>query len=82
MNNDLKISIYKGIIQYLLNSTTYPLQKVANLSNSSVKHLQAIYFHSRLPENTNTELNLLKLFKIIIDMEQKGQLRALANKYK
>jgi len=82
MNHELKISIYKGIIQYLLNATTYPLHRVANLSNSSVQNLQAIYCHSRLPENTNTELNLLKLFSTFIDMEQKGQLRALASQYK
>ncbi|WP_133127716.1 hypothetical protein [Legionella nagasakiensis] len=73
---DQKISIYKGIIQYLLDSTAYPLQRIANLSNSSAQHLQAIYERGCLPNNSNVEINLLKLFTTIIDMELKDQWKA------
>lgn len=82
MYYDLKIGIYKGIIRYLLNSTSYPLYRIATLSNSSVEHLQAIYCHNKLPKDSSVELNLLKLFMLFTDMEQKGELRAIANKYK
>ncbi|MBL7479723.1 hypothetical protein [Legionella bononiensis] len=73
MSHDLKISIYKGIIQYLLDSTNYPLYRIANLSNSLIAHLQLIYHHDRLPQNRNIELNLLKLFILFIEMEIKRE---------
>lgn len=73
MFHDQKITIYKGIIRYLLDSTNYSLQRIANLSNSSVAHLQLIYQHDRLPKESKVELNLLKLFTTVIDMELKGE---------
>lgn len=73
MFHDQKIVIYKGIIQYLLDSTSYSLQRIANLSNSSVAHLQLIHHYNRLPRESKIELNLLKLFITIIDMELKGE---------
>jgi hypothetical protein len=73
MFHDQKINIYKGIIQYLLNSTNYSLQRIANLSNSSVAHLQLIYQYNQLPKESKVELNLLKLFSIVIDMELKSE---------
>ena len=73
MYNDHKIGIYKGIIQYLLDTTTYTLQQIANLSNSTIQHLHSIYFHTRLPSNSDVDLNLLKLFIILVDMEKRGQ---------
>lgn len=73
---DQKIVIYKGIIQYLLDSTKYSLQRIANLSNTPISHLQMIYSHERLPQNSNIELNLLKLFILLIDMERKGEWKA------
>lgn len=73
---DQKIVLYKGIIQYLLDSTKYSLQRIANLSNSPISHLQMIYCHDRLPQNSNVELNLLKLFILLIDMENKGEWKA------
>lgn len=68
---DQKVVIYKGMIQYLLDSTNYPLHRLANLSNSPIAYLQLIYHHNRLPQDNNIELNLLKLFMLFIDMEQK-----------
>ncbi|WP_019215178.1 hypothetical protein [Legionella tunisiensis] len=71
-----KITIYKGIIQYLLDSTSYSLQRIANLSSSPLAHLQLIYQHNRLPKESKVELNLLKLFTTVIDMELKGEWKA------
>ncbi|KTC76201.1 hypothetical protein Lbir_0270 [Legionella birminghamensis] len=76
MFHDQKVTIYKGIIQYLLDSTNYSLQRIANLSNCSVAHLRLIYEHERLPKERKVELDLLKLFIIVIDMEFKGEWKA------
>ncbi|MGM9370831.1 hypothetical protein ACTAZN_01415 [Legionella pneumophila] len=76
MSHDYKIGIYKGIIQYLLDATNYPLQRIANLSNSPIAYLQLIYHHNRLPQNRSVELNLLKLFVVYIDMEIKRDRKA------
>jgi hypothetical protein len=73
MFQDQKVMIYKGMIQYLLNTTNYSLQRIANLSSSQLAHLQLIHHHNRIPKETNVELNLLKLFTIVIDMELKGE---------
>ncbi|HAT8692462.1 hypothetical protein ACX1EY_14050 [Legionella pneumophila] len=76
MFHDQKIIIYKGIIQYLLDTTNYSLQRIANLSNSQLAHLQLIYNHDRLPKESKVELNLLKLFTTVIHMEYKGEWKA------
>ncbi|HAT9314950.1 TPA: hypothetical protein JBB95_03470 [Legionella pneumophila subsp. pneumophila] len=76
MFHEQKIIIYKGIIQYLLDTTNYSLQRIANLSNSSLVHLQLIYQHNRMPKESKVEMNLLKLFITVIDMEQKGEWKA------
>lgn len=73
MFNENKLSIYKDIIQYLMDSTKYSLQRIANLSNCPIAHLQMIYRHNRLPPESQVELNLLKLFLTVVDMELKGQ---------
>ena len=73
---DQKTTIYKGMIQYLLSSTDYSLQRIANLSNSSVAHPQLIYNHNRLPKESKVGLNVMKLFMIVIDMELKGEWKA------
>ncbi|HAT1770873.1 TPA: hypothetical protein JBL19_04210 [Legionella pneumophila] len=76
MSHDYKVGIYKGIIQYLLDATNYSLQRIANLSNSPIAYLQLIYHHNLLPQNRSTELNLLKLFVVYIDMEIKREQKA------
>ncbi|RUQ81510.1 hypothetical protein [Legionella septentrionalis] len=76
MFNEKKIIIYKEIIQYLLDSTQYSLQRIANLCNSPIYHLQMIFQYNRLPKESKVELNLLKLFLTVIDMELKGEWKA------
>ena len=75
MFHDHKVSIYKEIIQYLMGSTNYSLQRIANLSNTPVAHLQLIHQFNSLPKNSKAELNLLKLFCTVVDMELKGEWR-------
>ncbi|KTC66343.1 Uncharacterised protein (plasmid) [Legionella adelaidensis] len=76
MFHEKKVIIYKEIIQYLLDSTKYSLQRIANLSNSPVAYLQMIHQFNRLPRESKVELNLLKLFLTVIDMELKGEWKA------
>ncbi|HAT3868990.1 hypothetical protein SC371_03460 [Legionella pneumophila serogroup 2] len=71
MFHDQKLTIYKEIIQYLLDSTNFSLQRIANLANLSVAHLQLIHHFDRLPKESKVELNLLKLFTMVIDVEHK-----------
>lgn len=76
MFHDQKLTIYKEIIQYLLDSTHFSLQRIANLANLSVAHLQLIHHYDRLPKESKVELNLLKLFIMVVDIELKGKWKA------
>lgn len=76
MSHDQKLTIYKEIIQYLLDSTHFSLQRIANLANLSVAHLQLIHHYDRLPKESKVELNLLKLFIMVVDIELKGKWKA------
>lgn len=67
MKNNLKIQIYKGIIQYLLDTTHYSLKTIAILSDSSVKNILHIYKHDQIPPNFNSEVELVRLFEIILE---------------
>lgn len=75
MFNAHKIWIYKGMIQYLLDRSGYSLSRIANLSNSSLTHLQLIYHHSHLPKENKLELNLLKIFITYVELEHKSNLK-------
>ncbi|HBD7396269.1 hypothetical protein [Legionella longbeachae] len=76
MFHDQKLTIYKEIVQYLLDSTNFSLQRIANLANLSVAHLQLIHHFDRLPKESKVELNLLKLFIMVVDIEHKGKWKA------
>jgi len=71
MEDHLKLPIYKGIIQYILNSTSYTLKNIAELSNSSMDHIRSIHCHSILPANFVSESQLVKLYLLILDIHPK-----------
>ena len=71
MENSSKLQIYKGMIQYLLDSTNYTLKRVASLSNSSIKNIRSIYHYDQIPPDFTEELHLVQLYQIIIELEQK-----------
>lgn len=68
MENHSKLQIYKGIIQYLLETTNYTLKNIADLSNSSLKSIRLIYCDNLLPSNFESELQLVKLYHMILEI--------------
>ncbi|HHW4979444.1 TPA: hypothetical protein ACU0X0_002840 [Legionella anisa] len=68
MDNKSKVQIYKGIIQYLLESTNYTLKNIADLSNSPIKNIRAIYCDNFVPFNFSSELQLVRLYQMILEI--------------
>ena len=67
MEKNLKLQIYKGMIQYLLNSTNYTLKNIAEHTDASIQHLRSIYTGDQIPPSFSTELQLIKLYQIILE---------------
>ena len=72
MKANPKVQIYKGMIQYLLESTHYNLKSIADLSNSSIKNIRTIYCDERIPANFSSELQLVKLYHAILEFNVHG----------
>ena len=68
MNQNSKLQIYKGIIQYLLETTHYNLNNIADLSNTSIKSIRSIYCDEHIPPNFSSELQLVKLYHAILEL--------------
>ncbi len=69
MEHHSKLQIYKGIIHYLMASTKYSLQDIADLSFSSIKNIRSIYNDDSLPPNFSSELHLVKLYHFIVEQK-------------
>jgi hypothetical protein len=76
MENHSKLQIYKGIIQYLLESTNYNLKNIAELTNSSIEHIRSIYCQNMVPVDFLSESQLVKLYQIILDIHPKQNRRS------
>ena len=76
LHPNTKVQIYKGIIQYLLESTNYNLKNIAELSNSSLEHLRSIHCQNMLPTDFLSESQLVKLYQIILDIHPKKNRRS------
>ncbi|MDQ5884571.1 MAG: hypothetical protein QG556_911 [Pseudomonadota bacterium] len=69
-----KLKIYQGIIQYLLDSTSYDMKSIAALSNASIKNIRTIYQGIEIPSNFYaSEKNLVQLFQMILELNNKQQ---------
>jgi hypothetical protein len=68
MENSSKLQIYKGMIQYLLESTDYTLKDIADLSHSSIKNIRSIHCDDLMPIKFSSELALVKLYHLIIEL--------------
>lgn len=68
MDHHLKLNIYKGMIQYILDSTHYTLKNIAELSGSSIDMIRAIYCHNSIPNNFKLEVNLIKLYQLVLEI--------------
>ena len=74
MEHQSRLTIYKGMIQYILDSTSYTLKHIAQLSHLSLDNIRAIYCHDLLPNSFKLEVQLLQLYQIVleINMSQKN----------
>lgn len=70
MSNNLKLHIYKGMIQYLLDSTDYSLKRIAVLSNSTIKKIRLIHHYNEMPIDFHEERQLVQLYQIVIGLEK------------
>ena len=66
-----RVQIYKGMIQYMLDTTSYSLKSIAYLSNSSIKNIRSIYSFGELPTHFGSEMELVNLFQIILEINIK-----------
>ncbi len=66
MQQNPKVQIYQGMIQYLLESTQYTLKNIADLSNSSMKSIRSIHCDALIPPSFESELELTKLFQMVL----------------
>jgi len=71
MKHAIKVNIYKSMIEYFLNSTDYNLKRIAFLANSSISNIQAIYRYEEMPTNFHEELDLVRLYMMILDAERR-----------
>jgi len=71
MQQASKVSIYKNMIQYFLDETDYNLKRIAHLANSSIGNIQMIYRYNELPTDFNEELDLVRLYMMILDLERR-----------
>lgn len=67
MHHHSKLQIYKGIIQYLLDSTNYTIKNIAEVTNSSVKNIRTIYCEDQIPAHFS-EINLVKLYHMMLEL--------------
>lgn len=73
MKEKTKINIYKSMIQYFMDSTDYSLKRIAFLANSSIANIQSIYRYGEMPSSFNEELDLVRLYMMILDSERRRQ---------
>ncbi len=68
MENHSKLTVFRGIIEYILDSTCYTLKNIAEFSNAPISSIRSIYIQSRLPDNFKSEVELLQLYQIILEI--------------
>lgn len=72
-DSPIKLKIYQGIIQYIVGSTHYTLKNIADLTNSSITSIRSIYVEGLLPTNFSSETQLLKLYQMILEINNHGR---------
>lgn len=71
MQQNTKVQIYQGMIQYLLDSTHYTLKNIADLSNSSIKNIRSIHCDGLMPPVFASELQLVKFYQMVLEVNIK-----------
>lgn len=67
-DSSMKLQIYKGMIQYILDSTHFTLKNIAELSNSTVNSIRSIYCQNLFLIDFKSEIQLIKLYQIILEV--------------
>ena len=78
MEQNPKLDIYKGMIQYILETTHYTLKHIAQLSQSSLENIRLIYCQDHVSINFKTEVELIKLYQIILEINIHKESRSLS----
>ena len=68
MQQNTKVQIYQGMIQYLLESTHYTLKNIADLSHSSMKNISSIQCDGLIPPVFASELQLVKFYQMVLEV--------------
>ena len=68
MQQNTKVQIYQGMIQYLLESTHYTLKNIADLSHSSMKNIRSIHCDGLIPPVFASELQLVKFYQMVLEV--------------
>ena len=69
MECKFKITIYKGIIDYLLASTHFTLKDIANHTGSPISSIRSIYLDQKLPQYFPFEMALIRLYQIVLEIQ-------------
>ncbi|CZP96131.1 TPA: hypothetical protein U2K26_003431 [Legionella pneumophila] len=64
-----KVTIYKGIIDYLLSSTHFTLKDIANHTGAPISSIRSIYHDQTIPPHFLSEIALTRLYQIILDIQ-------------
>lgn len=78
MDKQVKLNIYKGMIQYIINSTHYTLKNIADLSDTHIDNIRAIYCHNAVPNGFKSEIQLMKLYQIVLEISSNPKNQSLA----
>jgi hypothetical protein len=71
MEYAVKLSIYRGIIRYLLETTNYTLKNIAELSGALIDHIRSIYCENHLPYDFTAEEGLVRLYLTVLTLSSK-----------
>lgn len=69
MECELKVTIYKGIIDYLLSSTHFTLKDIANHTGSPISSIRSIYRDQKIPSYFQSEIALIRLYQIVLEIQ-------------
>ncbi|PYB42223.1 hypothetical protein DM455_13025 [Legionella pneumophila] len=69
MKNDVRPKIYKGMIQHILNTTDFSIKAIAILARTSIDEIQSIYSDKQIQFGFSKEINLIRLFELIVEMQ-------------
>ena len=68
MKNSCTVRVYQALIQYILETTDYSLNDIADHLECSPKSLKKIYLYEEMPSDIFPELKLVDLYRFIFEI--------------